>query len=78
MKTAISVPDEVFDRAEVAAKRLNVSRSELYSRALAEYLARHTPDEVTAALDSAIAEQGQPTDEFAIRAGRRVLESNEW
>jgi metal-responsive CopG/Arc/MetJ family transcriptional regulator len=78
MKTAISVPDEVFDRAEVAAKRLKVSRSELYSRALAEYLARHTPEEVTAALDSAIAEHGQPSDEFSARAARRTLESTEW
>ena len=45
MKTAVSVPDEVFQRAERLAKRMKVSRSELYSRALREYLARHAPDE---------------------------------
>jgi metal-responsive CopG/Arc/MetJ family transcriptional regulator len=78
MKTAISVPDDVFDQAEVAAKRLKVSRSELYSRALAEFLARHTPDEVTAALDAAIAEHGQPADELVARASRKVLGSSEW
>ena len=47
MKTAISVPDEVFSSAERLAKRLKVSRSELYSRALAEFLARHAPEVVT-------------------------------
>ena len=44
MKTAVSVPNEVFERAERLAKRLEVSRSELYSRALREYLSRHAPD----------------------------------
>ena len=38
MRTAISLPDSLFDQAEAEARRLNVSRSELYSRALAEFL----------------------------------------
>ncbi len=46
-KTAVSLPDEVFASAETLAKRLKLTRSELYSRALAEYLARHSPDEIT-------------------------------
>ena len=78
MKTAISLPDEVFERAELAAKRLNVSRSELYSRALSEYLARHTDSEVTAAINAAISEAGQPDDRvISAHGARRVLES-EW
>ncbi len=78
MKTAISLPDEVFERAELAAKRLNVSRSELYSRALSEYLARHTDSEVTAAINAAISEAGQPGDRvISAHGARRVLES-EW
>lgn len=60
MKTAVSVPNEVFERAERLAKRLKVSRSELYSQALREYLARHSPDEVTQALDAVWAELGAP------------------
>jgi predicted transcriptional regulator len=78
MKTAISVPDEVFRRAERLAKRLKVSRSELYGRALAEYVARHSPEEVTEAWDQALRELGQPGDEFAARAARRVLQRIEW
>lgn len=78
MKTAISLPDEVFEQAEQAAKRLKLSRSELYSRALSEYLDRHTDSEVTAAINAAIAEVGQPHDGvITSHGGRRVLES-EW
>ncbi|MBN1608131.1 MAG: hypothetical protein JW940_15975 [Polyangiaceae bacterium] len=78
MKTAVSVPDEVFTRAERLAKRLKVSRSELYSRAVREYVARHAPDEVTETWDRTIRELGQPSDEFNREAARRVLERIEW
>jgi metal-responsive CopG/Arc/MetJ family transcriptional regulator len=76
MKTAISLPDEVFEQAERVAKRLKLSRSELYSRALAEYLARHADNEVTAAINSAISDAGQPRDQvLSAHAARRILES---
>ncbi|MGB5311144.1 MAG: hypothetical protein WBN38_03670 [Polyangiales bacterium] len=78
MKTAVSVPNEVFERGERLAKRLKVSRSELYSRALREYLARHAPDEVTAALDTLCGELDTGAEEFTREAGRRVLESSDW
>jgi predicted transcriptional regulator len=78
MKTAVSVPDEVFGRAERLAKRLKLSRSELYSRALADYVNRHAPDEVTEAWDRTLRELGQPSDEFNRLAARRVLERIEW
>lgn len=47
MKTAISIPDEVFEAAERAAKRLGVSRSELYSNAVKEFIERHRRENVT-------------------------------
>lgn len=78
MKTAVSVPNEVFERAERLAKRLKVSRSELYSRALREYLAQHSPDEVTQALDAVCEELGTGSDEFVREAGRRVLQATDW
>ncbi len=78
MKTAVSVPNEVFERGERLAKRLKMSRSELYSRALREYLARHAPDEVTAALNAVCDELDTGADEFVREAGRRVLESSDW
>jgi predicted transcriptional regulator len=78
MKTAVSVPNEVFERAERLAKRLEVSRSELYSRALREYLARHAPDEVTEALNVLCEELDTGAEELVREAGRRVLESSDW
>jgi predicted transcriptional regulator len=78
MKTAISVPDEVFEQADNLAKRLKMSRSQLYSRALSEYVARHAPDEVTEALDRVSAELGAEPDVFISAASRRILERTEW
>jgi len=77
MKTAISIPDELFEEADALARRMNKSRSELYSRAVREYLARHSPDRITEALDVLCAE-GDLDTEFAIEAGRRMLERTEW
>jgi len=78
MKSAVSVPDDVFEGAERLAKRLKVSRSELYSRALREYLARHSPDEVWQALDALFEELDTGADDFVREAGRRVLEVTDW
>jgi antitoxin MazE6 len=78
MKTAVSVPDDVFERAERLARRERRSRSDVYSTALREYVARHDPDEVTEALDAALSTIDRQNDGFVARAGRRVLETSEW
>ena len=52
MKTAISIPDVEFEAAERLARRLGVSRSELYSRAIAEFVARHCESRVTERLNA--------------------------
>ena len=65
MKTAISIPDDVFDEAERLAAELQTSRSQLYSRALLEFVARHAPDRVTEAMNRVIAEVGPEIDEFS-------------
>jgi predicted transcriptional regulator len=68
MKTAISIPDEVFAGAEELAKGLRVSRSGLYSRAVREYVARHGTEQVTAALDALFAHDDEA--EAAAEGGR--------
>lgn len=78
MKTAISLPDEVFAGAEHLAKRLRLTRSELYSRALKEYVARHSDNEVTEALDSVCAGLDEGPNAFVSSASRRMLERIEW
>jgi antitoxin MazE6 len=78
MKTAVSIPDDVFQQAEKLARRTATSRSALYARALAEYLARHTPDRITEAMNRACDELGVGVDEFTAAASRRILERSEW
>ena len=51
MKTAISIPDNLFAAADRLARRLGMSRSQLYQTALAAYLAQRGDDDVTARLD---------------------------
>lgn len=78
MKTAVSIPDDVFEQAERLARRARRSRSQVYSEALREYVARHSPDEVTEALDRVFAEVDQGEDDFMSAAAMRVLERTEW
>ncbi len=78
MKTAVSVPDDVFRAAERQARRTRKSRSQLYAEALTEYLARHAPDEVTEAMNNVVDRLKEPTDPFVTTAARRILERSEW
>ena len=78
MKTAISLPDDVFQEAERLARRLKKSRSELYREAVAEYVARHDPEAITEAMNRLAGEVCTGVDEFTSAAARRVLEHTEW
>ncbi len=78
MKTAVSIPDDLFEGAERLARRTKKSRSRLFRDALKEYLARHTPDQVTEAMNNALAELGATDDPFVSTSARRVLERSEW
>lgn len=78
MKTAVSIPDEVFEEADRLAREMKTSRSDLYSRALKEFLARHASDAVTDAMNRACADVGQQRRELTRKAARKVLERTEW
>jgi metal-responsive CopG/Arc/MetJ family transcriptional regulator len=78
MKTAVSIPDEVFESAERLARRRKRSRSRIYTDALREYLARHSPEAVTEAVNRACAEIGETQDAFVRTAADRILARTEW
>ena len=78
MKTAVSIPDDVFEGAERLARRSKKSRSQLFSDAVREYIARHAQEEVTEAIDRVCAEIGDSSDEFVSSAAHRVLKRSEW
>ena len=78
MKTAVSIPDDVFADAERLARRARKSRSRLFSDALREYVERHSPDEITEAMNKVCDEVGSQPDPFVAAAARRILEKIEW
>jgi hypothetical protein len=59
MKTAVSIPDRVFDSAEKLAARLGLSRSELYARALASLVEKHRGDLITSKLNELYGPAGE-------------------
>ena len=78
MKTAISVPGVLFERADKLARKMKKSRSQLYSDAISEYVSRHDSAEVTKALDELYSEVDSRPHRSLSEVARRVLESTEW
>ncbi|HWO24795.1 MAG TPA: hypothetical protein VNO30_38905 [Kofleriaceae bacterium] len=76
MKTAVSIPDDVFRRAERFAKRRKLSRSELYTAALVRMLEAEPKEDVTRAYDSAF-DDGQYDSLIDVTA-RKLLTDIEW
>lgn len=76
VKTAVSIPDGLFESAEGFAKRQGMSRSELYASALREYLAEHEAEGITERLDAVYAgERGAEESRFDPVLGRMQAES---
>ena len=75
MKTAISVPDETFDRVNRRAAALGMSRSEFFARAAQRYLDDLDAESLTNQIDSALEALGGPeeTQDAAVAVGRRVV-----
>jgi hypothetical protein len=73
LKIAISVPDHVFHRAEQAARRLRVPRSQFYARAVEAYLKETVREDITERLNAVYAEDLTEPDPFLTAAARRTL-----
>jgi metal-responsive CopG/Arc/MetJ family transcriptional regulator len=82
VKTAISVPDDTYERVSKRAQELGMSRSELFSRAAARYLDELDSESVTRQIDLAVASFGESDDSAAdaVAAGHRLLaaRTDEW
>lgn len=78
MKTAVSIPDDLFQRADELASQLGKSRSELYREALVDYLARRDPLAVTTALNELADQLAHGHAGFVDAAARRALDASEW
>jgi len=78
MKTAVSIPDAIFRETDRLAKRTKRSRSQIVSNALAEYLARHSADQVMEHMNGALAQIDEESDSFARVAARKILNFEKW
>jgi metal-responsive CopG/Arc/MetJ family transcriptional regulator len=78
MKTAISLPDELHRSGDRLAKRLGLSRSELYARALAEFLAKHQQDRITHRLNAVYSAEDSRLDPGFAKAQLESLPRESW
>jgi hypothetical protein len=78
MKTAISIPDPIFEAAEALAKNLGMTRSELYATAVAQFLESFQDEAVTQALNELYAETPAAVDPVLYQLQLHTLPEEEW
>jgi len=78
MKTAISIPDPIFESAEKAAKNLGISRSELYTKALVSFLETHDGAAITNALNKVYAKEESSLDTTLEQIQTASLDKEKW
>jgi metal-responsive CopG/Arc/MetJ family transcriptional regulator len=78
MKTAVSLPDDLFAEAEAYGQCHHVSRSALYARALREYLTRRNDDAITAAINTVVDEVDTALESDLAEVSRERLRRQEW
>ncbi len=78
MKTAISISDNIFQAAERYAKNHGVSRSKLYSQALAQFLKKNSEEEVTKKLNEIYSHQPSAVNKAVATLQFYSLEKEEW
>lgn len=78
MKTAISIPDEIFHTANHLAKRLGMSRSEFYSKAVSVYIDAHQNEGITKALDEIYEKETSKVDPVINLMQLKSLPNEQW
>jgi metal-responsive CopG/Arc/MetJ family transcriptional regulator len=78
MKTAISIPDPLFQAAELLAQELGFSRSELYSIAIRDYVAQHKNHKVTEALNALYSVENNSLDPALEALQTHSTDKEEW
>jgi metal-responsive CopG/Arc/MetJ family transcriptional regulator len=78
MKTAISIPDPIFEAAEDLAKKMGISRSELYARAVEGFVQTRRGEEITAALNRIYAEESSELDPVLAKLQFDALRPEDW
>jgi metal-responsive CopG/Arc/MetJ family transcriptional regulator len=78
MKTAISIPDPIFTRADRLARELHISRSTLYTCAVEEYIGEHRHSRVREKLDKVYSAESSAIDPVVLYAQAASLPEEDW
>jgi hypothetical protein len=78
MKTAISIPDTVFKRADRVAHSMGMSRSELDTRAVESFVDLHDVAKARRALDELYSEESSELDPVLAALQAESLSKVEW
>ncbi|MBI5606306.1 MAG: ChpI protein [Deltaproteobacteria bacterium] len=78
LKTAISVPEDIFIKAEETAKNLGMNRSRLYTAAISEFIEKHRDDDITARLNALYAEESSGIDPMLTEMQNSSLAQEVW
>ena len=78
MKTAVSIPDNVYTSAEKLASRLGKSRSQLYAQALSSYLSKHQKEGITTKLNEVYLNNASKVDPLLINLQTQSLSKEDW
>ena len=78
MKTAISLPDNLFKQAESTARKLKVSQSALYATTLKEFLDRQKADAITQKLNEVYSRESAELDPAFARAQFEAIGEERW
>jgi metal-responsive CopG/Arc/MetJ family transcriptional regulator len=78
MKTAISIPNSIFEAAEKLAQQFGISRSQLYANAVAEYLRDHQNDGVTEKLNEIYKKESSELDPICYAFQFSSIQKDEW
>ncbi|MBW0436034.1 MULTISPECIES: hypothetical protein [Leptospira] len=82
MKTAISIPDELFKTAEKTAKKLGIPRSQLFAKALEEFIQSHSKESITEKLNKVYSSKSKETKnnitDLSIESLRKSLKNDSW
>ena len=78
MKTAVSMPDDLFLRADATARRLKLSRSALYAKAISAYLNQQDQDDITRRLNEVYSRTSSKLDPQLARTQTKLLKKVDW
>jgi hypothetical protein len=80
MKTAISIPDGLFNAAEITARQLGLARSQLYVKAISEFIEHHNKDKITEKLNSLYSQTAniEKISDIGIESLREATKNDTW